>query len=148
MTVTITITEDRRVWDAVAPRLASLGGVAARVGLHEPEQAVKGQRHEFGFGVPARPWMGPATDNARETAGDKSRHEIGDVVDGKTSIESAMEGVGEVIAKAQRDIILDGQVGGPPLSEQAKRRDPRKLYDTGAMVGSIETRVGEDKAGE
>ena len=59
-----------------------------------------------------------------------------------------MEDVGEVVAQAQRDIILNGQVGGPELSEQAKRKDPRKLFHTGEMVRSIKVEAGPDKGGE
>ena len=49
--------------------------------------------------------------------------------------------VGEQAEDATRDYIEGGHVGGPALSTQAKRNDPRKLIDTGAMVKALATRV-------
>jgi hypothetical protein len=145
MGISIKVVDNREQFDAVADRLSGLDGLAARVGLHDAAQAAKGLWHEFGLGVPARPWMGPASDEARDPGAAEAERAVVRVINGAASPVAAVTSIGEVFAAAQRAIINEGRVGGPPLSEQAKRNDPRKLINTGAMVGSIETKVGPDK---
>ena len=144
MSVKITITDNRKEFDAVQGRLRGLGRLSVGAGLFEAVQAAKGFWHEFGLGVPARPWMGPATDDARERGAVAAEKALIRVITGAESPADALGEVGEVFADAQRAIIEEGRVGGPPLSLEAMRNDPRKLIDTGDMVRSIESRVERD----
>lgn len=149
MAVSFKIVDKRERFDSVRSRLRGFVGRAARVGLHEDEQAVKGMAHEFGTShVPKRAWMGPSTDGAIEQTAAKAERAITKVADGSGDADDALMEIGQVIEEAQQAIILDGKVGGPPLSPEAMRNDPRKLYDTGYMVHSIATIVGPDKDGE
>jgi hypothetical protein len=145
MSVSIKIVDSDKEFEAVRVRLGGFEGLAARAGLFDPIEAAKGFWHEFGRGVPARPWMGPASDAAQERAGAEAEKAVIRVLNGAATAEDGLDEIGHIFAEAQRSIIEDGRVGGPPLSERAKRNDPRKLIDSGDMVDSIESRVGPDR---
>ena len=144
----IEIEDTDQGFDKLMKTLRGLDGQAAYVGLFEPELATRGHRHELGEGVPERPWLGPATDQATQRGLTVAANELGLALDGKQSGAEALAVTGAVFENAARTYVEAGNVGGPPLTELAKRRDPRKLIDTGEMIGALETRVADSIEGE
>lgn len=140
------ITDERKTWDSTRHALKSFDGVAVSVGLFEPEQASKGYRHEFGVGVPARPWMAPSSDGAVKPVGTVAEREVGKLIDGKATAPAGMLATGQRMADAMRDYIIDGKVGGDPLTDGAKRRNPRKLIHSGTMVDSLEAKIEPEES--
>ena len=139
----LTLTDDRKDFDELAARLADFAGLAGAAGLFEQVEATKGGRHEFGVGgsesgiagpgedtnspgVAARPFLGPSTDAAIPRLQSLADVTIGAVVDLKRTATKALDVMAEEVAEAAQTYIEAGRVGGPELSEQAKRNDPRQ----------------------
>ena len=146
--LTLEIIDEKWAPRELEAQLRRFDGQAAYAGLFDPEQATKGFRHEVGEGVPERPWLAPSADAETEQALRVAALEIGDSLEGDQSPEDALEIVGEVFEDGARYYVEAGRVGGPPLSAQAKRNDPRKLIDTGDMIAALETRVAKSIPGE
>lgn len=157
MSAKLTITSDPTRFDEVRKRLGPLTNLAARAGLFDPAQAVKGAAHEFGVEgqsadkprIPKRPWLGPAADLAIRKAAAVAARSLGQLLDGAITAKETMAANGQVFEDAARARILDNNVGGIALDPATvkRKRDPRTLVDSGDMVDSLETRVGPDKAG-
>jgi hypothetical protein len=142
--MSIAITDDSSDFDALRSRLAAFNGRAGLAGLFDQDEATKGGRHEFGDGVPQRTWLSSSTDAEAPRLVSTAASEIGDVVDGDQAADDALEVMAKQLADAAVAYVEGGRVGGPALSEQAKRTDPRKLIDEGDMIGSVEARVVND----
>jgi hypothetical protein len=149
MSAEITITDDRKVWDRVRGDLGELEGLAAYSGLHDERNATLGHRHEFGEGVPRRPWLTPAADGAAGELEAVAATEIGAVIDGRSSPEAATTAMGDVISSAASAYIKGAKVGGPikRAINWIRSGDPRKLIDSGEMVGAIKT-IRSDQGAE
>lgn len=139
--MSVTITDDSAKFDATAKRLDALDGLSGLAGLFDQESAEKGWRHEKGEGVPRRPWLSASTDAITPKLGTESEREIGKVVDGNSTAKEALGELAETTADAAVSYVEGGKVQGKALSKAAKRRDPRKLIDSGKMIGDMETDV-------
>jgi hypothetical protein len=142
--MSIAITDDSTDFDAVRSRLLAFNGRAGLAGIFDPELATRGGRHELGAGVPRRPWLSASTGAQAQPLIRTASDEVGDVIDGDQSADGALDVMATQLADAAIDYVERGQVGGPELSEQAKRNDPRKLIDTGDMIDAVEARVVDD----
>jgi len=140
MPVTITVTDDRKEFDAVRKRLAGFD-LAAMVGLHDEELATIGWRHEDGDGVARRPWIGPAADLAVPKLTTRMEAEAGKVSDGAQTARGAVTDVGDQAAQAIKLYVEGGEVKGKALSDAAKRKDSRKLIHDGDMVEAVESKI-------
>jgi hypothetical protein len=148
MALTLTISDDRKKWDALMGELSGLDGSAVFAGIVDPELATRAARHELGEGPPKRLFAAPAADQAAGRAMSKARRELGAVLDGQQDRDDALQEVGEVFEDAVRDYVELGRVGGKPLKEAAQRNDSRALIDTGDMIDALETIVAPSIDGE
>lgn len=128
---------------AMSASLAKMAGALVETGLFDPEQATKGNRHEFGTSrIPARPWLSVAADTGAPKIGDAMVKATDEVIAG-ASPKAALERAGETTAQIAKNVLGTNQVGGPPLAASTVRRkgNDRKLVDTGAMRDAIESKV-------
>lgn len=141
----LTIEDDGGEFEATRARLEAFDELNGLAGLFDAELAERGARHELGRGVPARPWLSASTDGMVPKLGTLAESKVGDVVADGESADAAMGTLAQAVADSAQDYVRSGKVGGPPLSAQAKKRDPRKLIDTGEMVGAVVAKVVSDR---
>lgn len=127
---------------------ALMGGleVEITVGIHESEgskghggvsNAELGSIHEFGLGVPSRPFVRGYFDENEEEISRLINEAAGDILDGEDPSEAA-DLVALQLESGVKQRILDGL--SPEASEAVKRKRGEgaiPLVDTSQMLGSI-----------
>lgn len=104
---------------------------------------------EFGTShVPARSWLGLTFDRARAEVQADMRQLLGRVVDGKITVDKALNVLGAKYSAAVKNTVTQGEQIQPPNAPStlarklAKTREGaangvRTLIDTGRMVGAV-----------
>lgn len=104
---------------------------------------------EFGTShVPARSWVGLTFDRARAEVQADMRQLLGRVVDGKITVDKALNVLGAKYSAAVKNTVTQGEQIQPPNAPStlarklAKTREGaangvRTLIDTGRMVGAV-----------
>lgn len=152
--VSFKVTDRDRGWKALGKRLKSAKDTYVRVGVQQGRRsdgadAVQvATAHEFGvpsLHLPERSFLRRAFD-ARLRELDKGLAKAaGALFDGKGDARALLADLGQELAKAAQDLILQGKVTPPDkastLKAKAKRGGLKTLYATGQLVRSIKVRL-------
>jgi hypothetical protein len=164
MTQGVTITDDRRLYDAIQREVAKLRGAVVTVGIHGDDSRRDdgaqtnpqiGAIHEFGSGrIPERSFLRSTVDGSDKIV-KTAEQAASDVAHGKLSAEKAANRVGVVAVGAVKRTIQSRIP--PPLSQQTLERRAAKgahggglasmggaatpLIDSGQLIQSIQYRA-------
>jgi hypothetical protein len=139
----VTITDIDMGWDAYVSGMEIVDGAMVEAGLLEPEQAQKGAWNELGTRtIPARPWMSIAGDTNVPVIFGVGAEAIGEIADGGVPY-TALDKIGDTVVDLEREVLLSGMTGGPPLAPSTVRNKGSdvKLIDTEAMIDSLDHEV-------
>jgi len=145
--------------------ILNLDSHVAKVGFVEGKQYLDGSyiaevaaRHEFGRGVPARPFMRPTMIKEKNGWAKLATLLINDAIKGKRTPSSVLEVLGLKAAGQMRAFIRT--VFTPPLAESTIAARVRKmknknivggltkpLVETGTMINSLTSEVTRDTRG-
>lgn len=154
--------EDRDLgWREIKAQLKLAASSYVTVGIHDDQKhdeglsaAQVGAFHEFGLGVPARPFLSNTIDeNADKISRFADKVYYGPILEGRASARVGLGLLGEFAQQKVQKTIRDGRSDWPPLAEGTKRKkastlsgkkaasfiggDGNPLIDTGQLIASI-----------
>jgi len=158
--------EDRDLgWKKIRAELKLAARSHVTVGIHDDQQhdgglstAQVGAFHEFGLGVPSRPFLSTTIDEqANEIAKFADKVYFGPILEGRANARRGLGLLGEFAQQKVQKTVRDGRSDWPPLAEGTKRKkastlggdkaasfvggDGNPLIDTGQLLASIRHKV-------
>lgn len=100
--------------------------------------------HEYGLGVPARPFMAPTLDNRADEIAKQAGNELfGPMLDGRGNAREDLEQIGEQAVEFVQQTIRQQDPSWAPLAESTVKAKghARPLVATGELLKSISARV-------
>jgi len=144
--------EDRdHGWDRIKAEARKAAGSFVSAGIHATDSApnngtttaMVGAFHEFGLGVPERPWLSTAIDDNRDEIEDMTDRLYDGILAGRVTTERSLRLIGQNLEDRIKGKINEGDGAWPALSDATIERkgSAKPLVDTGQMVQSIRYRV-------
>lgn len=115
----------------------------------EVNNATLGYIHEFGKGVPARPWLRPSIRGYRIQAVSRLHKDLPEVLLGGLSFDQCLNRIGIEGASAVRSYILNSGNFTPNSPYTiAQKGSSKPLIDTGQMMRSVSHVVMQDRGND